>query len=954
MGKIPPSFRTARFPVISLLKNSSSVHPEQPQSSTPTPSQKPHHFRKNPSKKKPPKTPTTAQTLKPPTITFNSPNLSDAKTLFNSLVTSTTASPPDHKFFNSLLQSFATISTLNDSISLLRHMIKTYPSFSPDRSTYHILLSQACKSPDLSLSSVSQALNLMVTDGFSPDKVTTDIAIRNLCSAGREENAIELIKELSLKHSPPDTYTYNFLIRHLCKTRALSTVNSLIKEMRESFEIKPDLITYTIMIDHVCNSKNLREATRLLGVLAEEGFKPDRYVYNTIMKGYCMLSRGNEVLWVYKKMKEEGVEPDLVTYNTLIFGLSKSGRVKEAAKYLDVMAEMGHFPDAVTYTSLMNGMCREGNALGALALLEEMEAKGCIPNSCTYNTLLHGLCKRKLLERGIELFGVMKAGDMKLETGSYGTFVRELCRNVAEESQRTRTCYLTGPTPGWGCYDFLLLKQSKKFTWKVLQSPDQLYVASTAVPLSADTIQTGLIGLAKLYNCVEELVHSPLTQQALLQHQHRILVEEALEGSAGLLDSCSVARDLLLMMKEHVQDLQSVLRRKGGDLSIGSNISGYICFRKKLIKKDIAKILRALKQMENKMGSSALLDENHHLSMVIGVLREVTAVTICVFRSFLLFLSDSNLRTKPSGWSLISKLMPTRSVASERNPKIFNEVGRVDSALHSLHGCIQSNDAKVDVQMVRRRLETLDASIESLEAVLDCLFRLHPNSTKIETELNKLQRWAISSVSTTVLLTADTIQTGLVGLAELYNCVEELVHSPLTQQALLQHQHRIPVEEALEVSVGLLDSCGVARDLLLMMKEHVQDLRSALHRKGGDLSIGSNISAYICFRKKLIKKDIAKSLKTSEQMENKIGSSTLLASQTKRSGWSLISKLMLPRPVASERGQKILNEVGRVDSTLHSLHGCIQSNDAKVDVQMAQRRLQTLDVMLALKVLRLD
>ncbi|CAL5324209.1 unnamed protein product [Camellia sinensis] len=308
-------------------------------------------------------------------------------------------------------------------------MIKTCPPFCPDRSTYHVLLSQSCKSPNPTLSSVRKTLNLMVTDGFHPDKVTTDIAVRTLCNADRIDDAVELVKEFCLKHSPPDTYTYNLLIKHLCRTRTLNTVNNFITEMRESFEIKPDLVSYTILIDNVCNRKNLREATRLLELLTDDGFKPDRYVYNTIMKGYCMLSQGSEVLWVYKKMKEDGVEPDMVTYNTLIFGLSKSGRVKEARKFLGVMAETGHFPDEVTYTSLMNGMCREGNAFGAVQLLEEMEAKGCTPNSCTYNTLLHGLCKGKLLEKAIELYGVMKEGDMKLETGSYGTFLRLLCRH---------------------------------------------------------------------------------------------------------------------------------------------------------------------------------------------------------------------------------------------------------------------------------------------------------------------------------------------------------------------------------------------------------------------------------------------------------------------------------------------------------------------------------------------
>ncbi|KAI8536890.1 hypothetical protein RHMOL_Rhmol10G0291700 [Rhododendron molle] len=421
MGKIPPAVRTVPFPASSLLKNRQAVV----QSEIPHPPPKTHRFPKKTPKKNAPQTP------KLPTVSFTSPSLSDAKTLFNSLVNST---PADLKFHNSLLQSYAAVSSLDDATSLLRHMTKTHPAFSPDHSTYQVLLTKSCYSPDPNLAAVRKTLTLMAAEGFPPDKATTDVAVRSLCNAGRLEHAVELVKEFCLKNSPPDSVTYNFLIKHLCRTRTVSSVNGFIKEMRESFAVKPDLVSYTILIDNVCNRRNLREATRLLGLLSEDGFKPDCYVYNIVMKGYCMLSQGSEVLWVYKKMKEEGVEPDMVTYNTLIFGLSKSGRVKEARKFLGVMAEMGLSPDEVTYTSLMNGMCREGNASGALELLEEMEAKGCSPNSCTYNTLLHGLCKAKLLGKAIELYGVMKAGDVKLETGSYGTFLRTLCRNgrVAE------------------------------------------------------------------------------------------------------------------------------------------------------------------------------------------------------------------------------------------------------------------------------------------------------------------------------------------------------------------------------------------------------------------------------------------------------------------------------------------------------------------------------------------
>ncbi|ESQ50721.1 hypothetical protein EUTSA_v10022683mg [Eutrema salsugineum] len=364
---------------------------------------------------------------------FKTPDLSDAKSLFNSIA-ATSRIPLDLKFHNSVLQSYASIAAVDDTVKLFLHILKSQPGFSPEHSTFHILLSHACRAPDSSLSNVHLVLNLMVNNGVAPNQVTTDIAVRSLCESGRISEAMDLIKELSKNHSPPDTYTYNFLLKHLCKCGSLDVVYEFIDEMKETFEVKPDLVSYTILIDNVCNSKNLREAMRLVSALGDAGFKPDCFLYNTIMKGFCTLSKGSEAIIVYKKMKEEGVEPDRITYNTLIFGLSKSGRVEEARKYLQTMVEAGYEPDAVTYTSLMNGMCRKGASLGALSLLEEMEARGCAPNACTYNTLLYGLCKARLMDKGIELYGLMKSNGVKLESSAYATLVRGLVRSgkVAE------------------------------------------------------------------------------------------------------------------------------------------------------------------------------------------------------------------------------------------------------------------------------------------------------------------------------------------------------------------------------------------------------------------------------------------------------------------------------------------------------------------------------------------
>ncbi|KAG5623216.1 hypothetical protein H5410_008434 [Solanum commersonii] len=110
--------------------------------------------------------------------------------------------------------------------------------------------------------------------------------------------------------------------------------------------------------------------------------------------------------------------------------------------------------------------------------------------------------------------------------------------------------------------------------------------------------------------------------------------------------------------------------------------------------------------------------------------------------------------------------------------------------------------------------------------------RSQPEYLRVEIELKRLKTWESTSISsTTTPFSLNTIQQGLVGLAELYNCVQDLLESPMIQQALLKHQMGRLAEEALEASVGLIDSCSTTRELVLMMKEQVQDLQSALRRK---------------------------------------------------------------------------------------------------------------------------
>ncbi|KAK2965049.1 hypothetical protein RJ639_039718 [Escallonia herrerae] len=264
-----------------------------------------------------------------------------------------------------------------------------------------------------------------------------------------------------------------------------------------------------------------------------------------------------------------------------------------------------------------------------------------------------------------------------------------------------------------------LPSRSHPSTLRIEEELNKLKAREVSSGSTAETICTGLSGMEELYKCMGDLLSLPLTQQALSVHQQEVSTNALLDGSLRLLDICGITRDAMSQIKEHVRDLQSSLRRKKGELSIKSSIHKFTSFRKKM-KKDAKILIADLKQMDWEMGSSQVLDLDHHLGAVIRVLREVSAVCISIFQSLLLFLSVPVLKKSPSRWSVISKLMSKRA-ACENQLDSTNELARVDAALCSLCKCGSIDEEKT--KSAQSRLEVLEARIEVIENGLESVFR---------------------------------------------------------------------------------------------------------------------------------------------------------------------------------------------------------------------------------------
>ncbi|PIA46947.1 hypothetical protein AQUCO_01500465v1 [Aquilegia coerulea] len=232
---------------------------------------------------------------------------------------------------------------------------------------------------------------------------------------------------------------------------------------------------------------------------------------------------------------------------------------------------------------------------------------------------------------------------------------------------------------------------------------------------SSSSIEHNLAGLKDLHDCVDDLLQLPLTQQVLAREKSDKCVNEVLDGSLRMLEVCSTSRDVLLQTKECVQDVQSVLRRKRGDeLGIDNEVASYLTSRKQ-VNKAIQKCLVDLKKIESKRVFSAFFEKDHNVVAIVGMLREVEAMSLSLFESLLSFVSGSRPRSKSSGWCVVSKLMNPK-----RNCAHICEMEKVDHVFSEL---ISHKSCNLQITYVQKQLETLELSISGLEASLECVYK---------------------------------------------------------------------------------------------------------------------------------------------------------------------------------------------------------------------------------------
>ncbi|KAJ7978686.1 hypothetical protein O6P43_002179 [Quillaja saponaria] len=243
--------------------------------------------------------------------------------------------------------------------------------------------------------------------------------------------------------------------------------------------------------------------------------------------------------------------------------------------------------------------------------------------------------------------------------------------------------------------------------------------------------------------------------------------------------------------------------------------------------------------------------------------------------------------------------------------------------------------------------------------------RPHPLILQCDQHLCKLAASDATSSSS-------SIGHKLNGMQDLHDCVEKLFQLPLTQQAIVQESQEKWVDEVLDGSLRLLDVCTAAKDALLHTRECARELQSIIRRRrGGEMELTTEVRKYLTSRK-VVRKAIHKALGNLKGIEKKCTFATankdhqtvalvsllreveavtltifesLLTfisgpTQSKRSSWSFVSKLMQTKKVACTQ-EADANEFAKVDMALQSF--MFQMTGKSDNINDLQNQLEKLE-----------
>lgn len=215
-------------------------------------------------------------------------------------------------------------------------------------------------------------------------KAAYDGIHRSLTSAGRFDEAENIIKVMKDAGYEPDNITYSQLVFGLCKAQRLEEACNVLEEMEEN-GCKPDIKTWTILIQGHCNANEVDRALMCFAKMMGKNYDADADLLDVLINGFLTQRRVHGAYELLVEMVNKArVRPWQATYKNLIEKLLGMRKLEEAMDLLRLMKKQNYPPYPEPFIRYIS---RFGTVEDASEFLKAMSVKD-YPSSSSYYRVL--------------------------------------------------------------------------------------------------------------------------------------------------------------------------------------------------------------------------------------------------------------------------------------------------------------------------------------------------------------------------------------------------------------------------------------------------------------------------------------------------------------------------------------------------------------------------------------
>ncbi|KAJ4832616.1 hypothetical protein Tsubulata_046264, partial [Turnera subulata] len=194
-----------------------------------------------------------------------------------------------------------------------------------------------------------KVMNTMRSCGVKTDSLTWTTMISGFAKNDREEQALDLFKDMILAGVQPNALTITSFASACASLRALNRGLQV-----HGLAIKPgcvvDLLVGNSLIDMYSKWGDLEAARRVFDIMPEK----DVYTWNSMIFGCCQAGYIGLAHELFTKMQKSGLQPDVITWNTMISGHLQNGNEDRAVDLFPRIEEDGKIkPDIASWNSLI-------------------------------------------------------------------------------------------------------------------------------------------------------------------------------------------------------------------------------------------------------------------------------------------------------------------------------------------------------------------------------------------------------------------------------------------------------------------------------------------------------------------------------------------------------------------------------------------------------------------------